>query len=304
MKVCPFSKNSMPRVMTPGVQESMLGQLTIFEARRDAIDGQRQILGQRVAQFREEIIGLHAQIRSAEQHLELIEDELVDLQSLFDKGPTPKSRLLALQRRRAEIQGERGQNLAAIARAGQNIAEAEICIFELRTEQVSEVVAELREVETELLDLQERLGAAEDVQRHTDVISPADGIVVDMQVHSTGAVIQPGNEKLFIEARVNPADIDIVYVGMPAQVRLVAFNQRVTPTVEGSVSWVSADRLTDEATGEAFFSARIELDDPNDPHLEGLTLLPGMPAEVLIRTGKRTLVQYLVSSFTGSLREQ
>jgi len=127
------------------------------------------------------------------------------------------------------------------------------------------VVAELREVETELLDLQERLGAAEDVQRRTDVISPADGIVEDMQVHSTGAVIQPGerlldvlpgNEKLFIEARVNPADINIVYAGMSAQVRLVALNQRVTHTVEGSVSWVSVDRLTDEATGEAFFSAR------------------------------------------------
>ena len=301
----------------PRVQESMLGQLNIFEARRDAIDGQRQILGQRVAQFREEIVGLQAQIRSADQQLDLIEDELKDLQSLFDKGLTPKSRLLALQRRRAEIQGERGQNLASIARAKQNIAEAEIRIFELRTEQVSEVVAELREVETELLDLEERLGAAVDVQRRTDVISPADGIVVDMQVHSTGAVIQPGerlldvvpgNEKLVIEARVNPTDIDIVHAGLPAQVRLVAFNQRVTPTVAGTVSWVSADRLKDEATGEAFFTARIELDDPNDPHLEGLTLLPGMPAEVLIRTGERTLVQYLVSpvrqSFTRSLREQ
>lgn len=299
------------------VQESMLGQLNIFEARKDAIEGQRQILGQRVAQFDEEIIGLQAQIRSADEQLVLIEDELEGLQTLFDKGLTPKSRLLALQRRRAEIQGERGQNLAAIARAKQNIAESEIRIFELRTEQVNEVVAELREVETELLDLRERLGAAEDVQRRTDVLSPSDGTVVDMQVHTTGAVIRPGerlldvvpgNVKLIIEARVNPTDIDIVHAGLTAQVRLVAFNQRVTPTVEGIVAGVSADRLTDETTGEAYYTARVELTDQQDPRLEGLTLLPGMPAEVLIRTGERTLVQYLVSpvrqSFTRSLREQ
>ena len=222
-----------------------------------------------------------------------------------------------MQRRRAEIQGERGQNLAAIARAKQNIAEAKIRIFELRTEQVSEVVAELREVETELLDLQERLGAAEDVQRHTAVISPADGVVVDMQVHTEGAVIRPGdrlldvvpgNEKLIIDARVNPTDIDIVHPGLTAQVRLVAFNQRITPTVEGIVSRVSADRLTDESTGESYYTAKVELIDQQDPRLEGLTLLPGMPAEVLIRTGERTLLQYLVSpvrqSFTRSLREQ
>jgi HlyD family type I secretion membrane fusion protein len=301
----------------PRIDEVMLGQLGILEARREAIEGQRKILGQRVAQFREEITGLQAQIRSVDEQLRLIRDEEADLQSLLDKGLTPKSRVLSLQRRAAEIEGERGQNVAAIARARQNIAEAEIRIFELRTEQVNEVVAELRQVETELLDLEERLRAAEDVVRRIDVKSPADGFVVDMQVFTTGGVIQPGqrlldvvpgNEKLVIEARLQPTDIDVVYAGLPAQVRLSAFNQRIIPTVDGTVSWVSADRLTDETTGEAYYTARVELNDPNDPRLAGLTLQPGMPAEVLIRTGDRTLVQYLVSpveqSISRSLREQ
>jgi len=299
------------------VQETMLGQLNIFAARRDAIEGKRQILGQRVAQFREEIAGIEAQIWSADEQLVLIEDELTGLQTLFAKGLTPKSRILELQRRKAEIQGERGQNLSAIARAKQNITEAEIRIFELRTEQVSEVVSELREVEIELLAVQERLGLAEDVQRRTDVVSPADGVIVDMQITNVGAVIQPGerlldvvpgNEKLVIDARVAPTDIDVVYPGLPAQVRLVAFNQRITPTVEGAVTSVSADSLIDEATGESYFTARIEISNPDDPTLDGLVLLPGMPAEVLIRTGERTLLQYLLSpvqqSFTRSLTEQ
>ncbi|MBO6783234.1 MAG: HlyD family type I secretion periplasmic adaptor subunit [Alphaproteobacteria bacterium] len=312
-----FPKELTARGDDPRVQETMLGQIGIFDARRAAIEGQRQILKQRVAQFEEEIVGLQAQIRSADEQLVLIRDELSGLQTLFDKGLVPKSRLLALQRREAEIEGERGQNRAAIARARQNIAEAEIRILEVRTEQVNEVVAELREVETQLLDLQERLRAAEDVQQRTDVISPSDGVVVDMQVHTPGAVIQPGQRvldvvpgdaKLVIEARVLPTDVDVVRAGLGAQVRLVAFNQRITPTVEGTVSWISADRLTDEATGEAYYQAQVELNDPNDPKLQGLQLLPGMPAEVLIRTGERTLVQYLVSpvqqSFTRSLREQ
>jgi len=299
------------------VQETMLGQLNIFAARRDAIEGKRQILGQRVAQFREEIAGIEAQIWSADEQLVLIEDELTGLQTLFAKGLTPKSRILELQQRKAEIQGERGQNLSAIARAKQNITEAEIRIFELRTEQVSEVVSELREVEIELLAVQERLGSAEDVQRRTDVVSPADGVIVDMQITNVGAVIQPGerlldvvpgNEKLVIDARVAPTDIDVVYPGLPAQVRLVAFNQRITPTVEGAVTSVSADSLIDEATGESYFTARIEISNPDDPTLDGLVLLPGMPAEVLIRTGERTLLQYLLSpvqqSFTRSLTEQ
>ncbi|MBT4773783.1 MAG: HlyD family type I secretion periplasmic adaptor subunit, partial [Rhodospirillaceae bacterium] len=110
-----------------------------------------------------------------------------------------------------------------------------------------------------------------------------------------------------IEARVTPTDIDIVRPGLDAQVRLSAFNQRVTPTVDGTVSWVSADKIVDSNSGEEYYTARIELKDQNDPKLNGLTLQPGMPAEVLIRTGERTLIQYLVSpveqSISRSLRE-
>ncbi len=299
-----------------GVQETMLGQLGIFQARRDSIEGQRKILGQRVGQFREEIEGLRAQIRSADEQLVLINGEVADLQILFDKGLTPKSRLLSLQRRAAEIEGERGQNRAAIARARQSIGESEIRIVELRTEQVNEVVAELREVESQLLDLAERFRAADDVLDRIEIVSPIDGFAVDLQVFTSGGVIRPGDrlldvvpdsEKLVIEARVTPTDIDIVHAGLEAQVRLSAFNQRITPTVDGTVTWVSADRLTDSSTGEEYYTARVDLKDQNDPRLNGLTLQPGMPAEVLIRTGERTLIQYLVSpveqSISRSLRE-
>ncbi|MEP4380470.1 MAG: HlyD family type I secretion periplasmic adaptor subunit [Alphaproteobacteria bacterium] len=312
---------TFPEILTsqgndPSVQETMQGQIGIFEARRNSIEGQRRILRQRIGQFREEIEGLRAQIRSADEQLVLINGEVADLQTLFDKGLTPKSRLLSLQRRAAEIEGERGQNRAAIARARQSIGESEIRIVELRTEQVNEVVAELREVESQLLDLAERFRAADDVLDRVEIVSPIDGFAVDLQVFTSGGVIRPGDrlldvvpdsEKLVIEARVTPTDIDIVRAGLDAQVRLSAFNQRVTPTVDGTVTWVSADRLTDSNSGEEYYTARIDLKDQNDPRLNGLTLQPGMPAEVLIRTGERTLIQYLVSpveqSISRSLRE-
>ena len=178
------------------------------------------------------------------------------------------------------------------------------------------MVAELRDVESQLLDLAERFRAADDVLNRIEIVSPIDGFAVDLQVFTSGAVIRPGDrlldvvpdsEKLVIEARVTPTDIDIVHAGLEAQVSLSAFNQRVTPTVEGTVTWVSADRLTDASSGEEYYTARIDLKDQNDPRLNGLKLLPGMPAEVLIRTGERTLIQYLISpveqSISRSLRE-
>ena len=181
---------------------------------------------------------------------------------------------------------------------------------------MNEVVAELRDVESQLLDLAERFRAADDVLNRIEIVSPIDGFAVDLQVFTSGAVIRPGDrlldvvpdsEKLVIEARVTPTDIDIVHAGLEAQVSLSAFNQRVTPTVEGTVTWVSADRLTDASSGEEYYTARIDLKDQNDPRLNGLKLLPGMPAEVLIRTGERTLIQYLISpveqSISRSLRE-
>ena len=172
------------------------------------------------------------------------------------------------------------------------------------------MVAELRDVESQLLDLAERFRAADDVLNRIEIVSPIDGFAVDLQVFTSGAVIRPGDrlldvvpdsEKLVIEARVTPTDIDIVRAGLEPQVSLSAFNQRVTPTLEGTVTWVSADRLTDASSGEEYYTARIDLKDQNDPRLNGLKLLPGMPAEVLIRTGERTLIQYLISPVEQSI---
>jgi len=292
------------------VIETIAGQINIFRARQKAIAGQVKIQEQRIAQISEEIGGLKGQIRSEDMQERLIRSEIADVKVLLEKGLARKPRLLALQRRLAEIEGSRSRNRAAIARARQSIGETRTRISEIGTRLLNEVVAELREVQAELFDLAERIRAAEDVLGRTDIRAPLAGTVVSLQVHTLGGVIAPGaalmdivpsGVKLVIEAKVDPIDIDVVHVGLEAQVRLTAFSLRNAKPVAGRVTSVSADRLIDERTGQAYYRARIELTEDPAKVFEGATLYPGMPAEVMIVTGSRSALGYIFNPISSSL---
>jgi HlyD family secretion protein len=236
-------------------------------------------------------------------------------QQLVAKNLSPRAKLLELQREQADIEGKRSQNRAGIARAHQSMAEAQLRIGELRTESVDMAVKQLGEVQGTLLDLSERLRAAEDVNRRIEVRAPTAGTVVNLKVHSTGGVVAPGDpmmelvpamDRLIVEARVEPHDADVVHVGLNSQVRLTAYNQRHALPLEGHVTHVSADRLTDERTGQHYYEARVEL---NENAIVGdRTIYPGMPAEVIIVTAAHTLADYLLEPLSGvfrrSLREK
>ena len=210
----------------------------------------------------------------------------------------------------AEIVGGRGENLALIARANERIGETELQILDLQTTLAAEVVKELREAERELYDVAERRRAAEDVVARTRVSAPLDGVVVGLKVHTPGGVIAPGErlldivpsgDRLIIEAQVDPRNIDVVHPGLSTYVRLTPFDKRDTPPLAGRVASVSADRLTDERTGAAFYLARIELIDDPAKVLKGAVLYPGMPAEVMIVTGARTALDYFLKPIARSL---
>ena len=177
-------------------------------------------------------------------------------------------------------------------------------IAEIEDLRTSEVVAELREVEARMTDLRERTSAARNVLARTRITAPVAGTVVNLRVFTRGGVIGdgdalldivPADEELVIEARVEPTDIDTVHADLPAQVRLTAFSHLTTPILSGTVLQVSADRLLDVRTGEPYYEARVVLD-PAQPALAGLKLQPGMPAEVMILTGKRTTMDYLLKT--------
>ena len=142
------------------------------------------------------------------------------------------------------------------------------------------------------------------------IIAPLDGTVVGLQIHTPGGVISPGEalldivpsgDRLVIEAKIDPTDIDVVHPGLPAHVRLTPFNTRSTRPIEGRIASVSADRLSDERTGESYYLARVELKGNPANALDGASLYPGMPAEVMIVTGARTALDYFLKPITRSL---
>ena len=182
---------------------------------------------------------------------------------------------------------------------------------DLETTRLNQVVEELRRAQAELYDLNQRLRAAEDVLARTEIRAPLDGTVVDLQVHSAGGVIASGaplldivprEERLVVEARIDPKDIDVVRDGLDAQVRFTAFNQRHRAPAAARLTSISADLLTDEASGQSYYLARVELVVEDAAAAEELAALhPGMQAEVMIVTGAHTALDYLLEPLMLSL---
>lgn len=278
------------------------GERTVFRERANFLASQTALNRQSVRELEQQITGLRDEIAAADRQLGLIAEEETGLASLVEKGLARRPALLQLQRESANLSGVRAGHVSDIARARQQIGEAELTLVDLRTRLLNEIVSELRDTEAEIADLSERLFAADDVIRRTEVIAPVDGIVVNKRVFTTGGVVAPGapvldivpvTDSLTVEARVQPNDIDVVHAGLSARVRISVFRIAENPILTGTVQTVSADALIDEQTGASFYLARIQLGD-----LSGLpkdaVLQPGMPAEVMIVTGARTALDYLV----------
>ena len=288
----------------------------IFQARARSLDTKKAIYEQQIAQLREEVLGLKEEVEAQNREIALLDEESTAIGALVRTGMEGKQRLLALERRKAQIEGGRALNKARIARVGQRIAETRLLIAEIQDLRTSQVVAELREVEARMSDLRERTSAARHVLSRTRITAPVAGTVVNLRVFTPGGVIGdgdtlleivPAGDDLVVETRVEPTDIDTVYPDLQAQVRITAFSHLTTPILSGTVLQVSADRLVDRRTGEPYYEARVVLD-PQQPALADLSLQPGMPAEIMILTGRRTTLDYLlkpiVTSFRRALREE
>ena len=305
-----FPEDLLARATVPTVHEVIEGQKTEFVERRKSIDGQTAILNKRVTQFEKEIEGLEAQQKSKQEQLRIIEEELVGLRELHRKGYFPRTRILAMEREMARLHGARGEDLASIAGSQNGIGEAQLQIIQLEQRFREEVVNDLRQTRDEIKELQERLVVAQDVLRRADILSPLAGEVQELAVHTVGGVIGQGQElmqivplddKLIVEAKVSPNDIDNLAEGQIAEVRLTSFQARTTPIIEGTVTSVTADRIVDERNGLDYYLAQIVVADDQLDFLEGQKLLAGMPAEALIKTGSRTVLEYLLKPIDDAI---
>jgi len=299
------------RAADPEVATIVAGQQLLFRARQDSMDGQTSILRQRIDQLEQEIEGLQVQQDATRQQFDLIQQELAGLKELFEQGYVPRTRILALEREAEQLRGARGEDLAAIARSRSQIGETELQILQLERSQREAVVTELRDVQAEVFNLRERRVAAADERRRIDVVAPVTGQVINLAAHTVGGVVRSGeailsivpiDDQLVIDARVKPDDRERVAPGQSAQVRLSGLSQRTTPVLLGEVLTVSADRLTDSNTGEAFYQARVVIPEEQLARLDpSVVLYAGMPADVMIETGQRTALGYMLAPITDSL---
>ena len=312
-----FPPELSARQSDPKVATVVGGQQKIFDTRRQSLRAQLGILSQRVEQLGSEIAGHKAQLVSANEQIQLTQEEIATVTDLLNRGLERKPRLLALQRQQSYLEGSRGEQLGAIAKAQQEIGEAKLQSADLLDKRSSEIALELRDTQSRLLENRQKLGAAVDVDNRMEVVAPVSGQVVDLKVHTLGGVVRPGDalldivpqsDELVVEARVRPVDIDAVHAGQSAQVALTAYKQRTTPRLDGRLATVSADALIDESRHISYYSAEIHIDSSELAKLNGVQLYPGMPAEVMIVTGERTLLQYfiqpVIDSFHRAFREE
>ena len=293
------------------VKSLLASEEGLFKARSSARKSQKDLLQSKVSQLTEEISGLEVQVDSRGKQLELIKGELAGVQDLYDKRLVPITRLTTLQREAARIDGERGQLLSSIAETKSKIGEAQLQIVRIDQDFRTEVVKDLGEAQGKEAELVERGVAARDQLDRIEIHAPTSGIVHQLAAHTIGGVVKAGDpimevvpdaDDLQVEARLQPQDIDHVHPGQKAFVRFSAFNQRTTPQLAGEVSYVSADTSHDQQTNASYFTVRVTLPDDERRRLAGQQLVPGMPAEVFMQTGSRTMVSYMFKPIIDQMR--
>jgi HlyD family secretion protein len=280
------------RQAEPEVAAITAGEITLFESRRQALAGQRAQLRERIAQLKEEIAGLTAQADAKVREIALVKVELESVEQLWGKSLVSITKLTAMRREDARLDGERGQLVAAAAQAKGKIAEVELQIIQLDQNLRTDVIKDLREAQGKEAELLERKVAAEDQLKRIDIRAPQAGVVHQMSVHTIGGVITqsepimlivPEGDALVIEAKLSPQDIDHIKVGQETYIRFPAFNQRITPEFEGRATRVSADLIKDQQNNVAYYVARISVAERELEKPEVMRFVPGMPAEVHIR---------------------
>ena len=284
-----FPSDLLARANEGAAAVAVANERKLFELRRSARLGQKAQLKQRITQLQDEIQGLTAQQDAKAREIALIGKELEGVRELWKNNLVQITRMTALERDGARLEGERGQLIASVAQAKGKVTETELQVIQIDQDLSSEVAKDML----------------------------ADGTVLESKVHTVGGVIPAGDaimlivpeaDNLAVEAKVNPHDIDQVQVGQSAVLRFSAFNLRTTPEINGTITRVSADTTTDQRTGQNYYTTRIAMTKSELARLGDVKLIPGMPVEAFLQTGERTVMSYLIKplqdQFMRAFREK
>ncbi|PZR94840.1 MAG: HlyD family type I secretion periplasmic adaptor subunit [Stutzerimonas stutzeri] len=281
----------------------MTGERRLFDGNRQNRTSRRDLLEITIVQSGEEVKGLESRFAAKKEELRLVESEREKYLSLFQKGFVDGVKVFNINREWARLLGERGEIETMIARAKLRVNEARLQIIAIDETARTEAQRELTTVEAKVAELSDRRFASEDRLARSIIRSPVSGTVNELSVFTMGGVITPAarlativprTAHLLVEVRIAPADIDQVREGQPARLRFAAFARNTTPEIPGRVRHVSPATSKDPQTGAPFYTADVEIAREQATALDGKTLVPGMPVEVLITTEDRTAMSYLV----------
>jgi HlyD family secretion protein len=295
-------------------EQVMSLQRSEMRARAGAISAQQSVLGERGQQLSQQQSGYVQQRASLVEQQRLIEEELEGLRKIADKGFASINRVRALERAKADLQGQEAAMKAEYARAGEGIGETRMQSLSVSRDRLQQIEADLKDTQSKLSEVLPKLVAAREQLQHSLVRAPATGQVVGLTVFTVGGVVAPGQKlmdivpdgrELVIQAQLAPSDADDAYPGQKAQVRFVSIHNRTLPLFTGKVRTVSADSFTDDKTGRSFFRAEIVV--PSDEMAKVRSVLgngelrPGLPVDAVLTVRKRTALQYLLEPLTGAL---
>jgi HlyD family type I secretion membrane fusion protein len=287
----------------PIVKDAINDENKQFAERRASLAGETDILNSRIEQLKTQIQGVTDQKSATEQQLGFINSELDDLRGLLAENLVQRTRVLALERERARLEGVIGQAVADIAKAQNSIGETNLQIEQQHKKFSEDVNSQILQIREKLADSTQKTVVSEDVLHRTQVLAPLAGTIQSLHVATIGGVVRPGeplaelipdNDNLVVEANVSPMDIDAIDVGMQAEVRFSAFHGYTLPIIMGRVDTVSRDRVNNEQTKQSYFLARIVVDKKDVPTVVEDRIRAGMPAEVIVPTGERTVISYLI----------
>ncbi len=295
----------------PMVARAIADEQAQFIERRQTIQGQTDLMNAQREQFKSEIEGIDRQTQGLKDQLGFIQDELTDLRKIYDKGLVPRPRLLALEREQASLSGSIGRLTADRAKAVQGMAETQLKIRQIKQQFFEEVSQSITETRVRLAEVTEKEIVASDAQRRVKVVSPVSGTAQNLRFFTEGAVVRaaeplvdiaPDDEAFVIQAHFAPTDVDNVHPGLVTEVRLPAFHSRKIPILNGKIESLSRDRIPDPENKTAYFLGIVRVDPKQLPPEVRSKVSAGMPAQVIVPTGERTVLQYLFSPLRDTLR--
>ncbi|KEO54570.1 HlyD family type I secretion periplasmic adaptor subunit [Thioclava pacifica] len=292
--------------LRPEIARLMAGQTALFEARTLSFIQQRAHLSMQAREIEAQGAGVDAQIAALQRQTNLIEQELTAQRKLRDRGLAQTSRVLALERESASLDGRMGALNSQRALVKVQRGEVVLAATRLVLQRRESVEAELEETRAKALELAEREQRLRQLIERRDLRAPTSGIIHEVMVSGDHAVLRPAepvlsiieqDRPLVIMARLAPINVDDVRPGQIATLRFPGLTSRSTTELTGELTRISPDIVSDATTGETYYQIEIAFDmgQMAAPHRQHL--LPGMPAEVFLRTANISPLHYLLSPF-------